>query len=212
MSAASLTFEPVAHEYRRPDGRVVPSVTQILRDTGVSVDFDGIAAISARLGDAIELKREVGKALHADAHAFDDGDIDWETVDERVLPYLEAWRTFRENKRLSPQLRERRVYHPALGYCGTLDGVFGTPGLKRVLIDIKLGDPEDAGARYQLAGYWLAHQLEHEEPLDERWSVQLTPEHVVPYRVTRYDDWRDFDVWRAIVTTYHAQAARRRAA
>ena len=63
------------------------------------------------------------------------------------------------------------------------------------------------------AAYQLAHQCEqnHQE-IHERWSVQLTPHMRTPYRITRYDDWRDFDVWKAIVTTYYAQHARRRAA
>lgn len=209
MTAAALTFTHETHEYR-VDGRVVPSVTQILKATLVAVDFDELAGFSSRLGQAIDEKRALGQALHADAHAFDDNDLDWATVHVDVLPYLEAWRRFRADKRLAPQVRERRLYHPALGYAGTLDGVFVTPGLKRVLVDIKTGDPEDSGCRYQTAGYQLAYAIDHEDVIDERWAVQLVPDRAVPYRVTRYDDWRDFDTWRAIVATYYAQSARRR--
>lgn len=209
-AAAALTFTPETHEYR-VDGRRVPSVTEILKSTGVAVDFEELAGMSDRLGAAINEKRALGQALHSDAHSFDDNDLDWKTVDPRVLPYLEAWRTFRENSRLIPLGRERRVYHPALRYAGTLDGVFAKPPAINVLIDIKTGDPESAGARYQLAGYQLACQAEHTHGyIHERWSVQLTPGNRVPYRITRYDDWRDFDTWKSIVTTYYAQAARRK--
>lgn len=176
-----LTFDEASHTYRAPDGSVVPSVTGILRATGVSADFEDLAGMSTKIGAAIELKRELGTALHADAHAYDDDDLDWSTVNEQVKPYLEAWATFRENfKHLRPATRERRVYHPTLRYAGTLDGIFLT------------GD-------------------EVEPTITERWSVQLTPGKKVPYRITEYTDWNDGQVWSAIVATYYAQRARRAA-
>ncbi len=179
--AAGLKFDVDRHLYT-VDGAVVPSVTQILRDTGVSLDFDDLGGMSKRIADAIELKRELGTALHADAHAFDDDDLAWETVNPEVLPYLEAWATFRGTyPHLKPATRERRVFHPAYRYAGTLDGIF-------------------------LVGH------ETSVALNARWSVQLTPGKKVPYRITEYSDWRDADVWKSIVTTYYAQHARRRAA
>jgi hypothetical protein len=209
-SSGALTFTPDTHEYRVGDQRV-PSVTQILKATGIATDFDELAGMSDRLGAAIDEKRALGQALHADAHAFDDDDLDWSTVDARVRPYLEAWATFRENSRLMPLGRERRVFHPTYRYAGTLDGIFAKPRAATVLVDIKTGDPESAGARYQLAAYQLAYEAEHPgEAIHERWSVQLTPGLRVPYRVTSYLDWRDFDTWKAIVATYYAQAARRK--
>jgi hypothetical protein len=208
---AMLTFDAATHTYSLPDGSRVPSVTEILRATGVSVDFDRISRESASARLAIEMKRELGTALHADAHAYDDNDLDWSTVDARVKPYLEAWVTFRENQCLTPLRRERRLYHPALRYAGTLDGIFLTSAGMRVLVDIKTGDPEDSGCRYQTAAYQAAYELDHdsEPPIDARWGVQLTPGRQVPYRVTPYGDWKDAQVWRAIVTTFYA---RRRAA
>lgn len=210
-SGASLSFDPATHTYRTPDGIVVPSVTQILKAVGVSVDFEEIAEMSTKLGEQIEFRRALGTAVHADAHAYDDGDLDWQTVDPRVEPYLEAWATFRENTGLQPLTRERRVYHASRGYCGTLDGIFLTPQDRRVLVDIKTGDPEDAGARYQLAAYQAAFQYEHDDfAIDERWSVQLTPDRVIPYRVTPYTDWTDWPSFQAFLTTFACQAARRR--
>lgn len=203
-----LSFDPATHEYRLPDGRRVPSVTEILRATGVSTDFEAIGALSQTVHDAIELKRAIGSALHQDIVAFDDNDLDWSTVDPRVLPYVQAWQQFRADKpHLTPTERERIVYHAALQYAGTFDGVFfdSVTG-RRILIDIKTGDADAAGARYQLCGYMLC------VPAEERWAVRLLPGRTVPYQVTPYTDYRDFEVWRAIVATYYAQAARRRAA
>lgn len=215
MNASGLIFEPSIHEYRLPDGRRVPSVTEILKATGVSTDFDELGAMSGSIQHAIALKRDIGQAVHADAHAYDDDDLDLQQVDARVRPYLDAWITFRQNSGLMPLTRERRVFHPTLFYAGTLDGVFlresATHRGQHVLVDIKIGDPVDAAAHLQLAAYQLAHSVESDLSIDERWSVQLTPDLRVPYRVTPYTEWRDIETWRAVVATYYAQAARRRA-
>lgn len=213
LPSPALTFDATAHEYRTADGRVVPSVTQVLHAVGIATDFEAIAARSSRLAEAIEFRRALGTAAHADCHAFDDDDLDWAAVDERVAPYVGAWVTFRQNSGLMPVARERRVFHPTLFYAGTLDGVFLRPNGARVLVDIKLGDPKDAGAAYQTAAYEAAYLLEHpEQPIAERWAVQLIPGRTIPYAITnysaRYDAWRDFQVFQAAVTVYAAQAAR----
>jgi hypothetical protein len=217
FTGADLIFSPELHEYRLPlTGDVVPSVTQVLRDVGVSTDFEGLKASSKWLADRIDHKRDLGTAVHADAHAYDDDDLDWSTVHPEVKPYLDAWVTFRENQHVFPLQRERRLYSPSLRVCGTMDGVFyraGDPS-KRILIDIKCGDPDAAAAQFQTAGYQLLWEEERPElPIAERWSVQLTPDLSVPYRITNYstkpDAYRHGQLFRSFVATYYAQAARR---
>lgn len=209
--SAELTFDEIAHVYRYAD-EVVPSVTQILRATGVSVDFQSLSAMSAIMRAAIELKREIGSALHADAHAFDDDDLDLGAVDPRVRPYLDAWIEFRMNSGLTPDVRERRVFHKGMRYAGTLDGIFTTRSGKRVLVDIKTGDPADSGCQFQTAAYESAYLDMGGSAIHERWGVQLIPGRQIPYVVSRYTDWQDVNRWYSIVTTFHLQAARRRAA
>lgn len=205
-----LSFDPIEHAYRLPGGERVPSVTEILGAVGVSVDFEALGERSPRTADAILAKRQLGHALHADAHAFDDDDLVLESVDERVRPYLDAWITFRANMQLTPEARERRVYHDELHFAGTLDGIFRLPSGRRVLVDIKTGDPDDSGCQFQTAAYQAAYLVEHpHEPIHERWGVQLVPGAVVPYRISPYADWRDWACFKAFVTTYHCQVARR---
>jgi hypothetical protein len=209
-----VTFDAALHEYRHVGtNRVVPSVTQVLKAVGVSTDFEGLSERSDRIRDAIELKRDLGTALHADAHAFDDNDLDWSTVDPRVEPYLRAWATFRENTGLVPLTRERRLYHPTFFYAGTLDGIFRTPAGQHVLCDIKTGDPDASAGMYQTAAYEAAYKESQLCRIDQRWAVQLTPDLKVPYRITNYsarqDAWRDFQKFTAFLTTYWEQACRR---
>jgi hypothetical protein len=215
IAGGDLVFYAEDHSYWTPPGRDggrrIPNVTSILGATGISVDFEALDAMSP---GRIELKRQLGSAVHADAHALDDDDLDWATVHEAVRPYLEAWMVWKANYRVLPASRERRLYHPGRGYCGTLDGIFGIDG-KRVLVDIKTGDPDDAGAHLQTAAYQAAWEVEHPDAvIHERWSVQLTPGRTVPYAVTNYtarpDGWRDFTKFQAVLCTYHEQAVRRR--
>lgn len=212
LTGQDLVFHAEDHSYWTPPGRNgghrIPSVTQVLKAVRVSEDFD---AIEAMRPGVIAFRRELGTAVHIDAHAFDDNDLDMATVDPRVAPYLKAWIEWRLNFHAMPIGRERRVYHPGYGYCGTLDGIFDVDG-RKVLVDIKIGDPDSAAARFQTAAYAEAYIREHpEEQIDERWSVQLQPEHAVPYRVHRYTDWTDFRKFQSFLVTYWEQAERRRA-
>lgn len=184
-SGELIDFEAAGHIYRhKATGAIKPSVTQILRATGISLDFEELSGYGKKVGHAVQLKRDLGSALHHDAHAFDDDDLDWSTVNEAVKPFLDAYVTFRQAyPHLTPATRERIVYCEEYQFVGTLDGIFLADG-------------------------------EAEIDITERWSVQLCPERKVPYRVTPYNDspWIDNEKFKAFAVTFHEQYARRRAA
>lgn len=210
MTGADLQFCKLTHEYRLPDGAWVPGVTEILSAVGVSVDFEELGGLSATTAAAIERKRDIGQALHADAHAFDDDDLVLESVDPLVRPYLDAWIEFRRNTGIRPLVRERRVYHSAWRYAGTLDGLFATPQGQVVLVDIKTGNPTDSGCQWQTAAYAEAYRAEHpEQRIHDRWGVHLKPGQIVPYQVHPYDSWRDVLEFQAFTTTFYRQAKQR---
>lgn len=211
-----LTFDPEAHVSRLPDGREVPHVTAVLAAVGVSTDFGELQGFSRFLGEKIEHARARGTAVHADCHAFDDDDLVWETVHDDVLPYVDAWREVREAKGLTPlpHGRERIVFEPREFFAGILDGVFLCGG-RRVLGDIKSGDPESAACHLQTAAYEMAWNAAHpDERIDERWAIQLVPGARVPYRIKNYsarpDAHLDAGKWRACLCVYREQPARRR--
>ncbi len=206
VTAENLTFDPIAHRYTLPDGRDVPSVTTILSAVGVSVDFEAIGARSEDMRATMEYRRQLGTAVHADCHAFDDSELDYEQVHPDVKPYLDAWVMFRLNTGFTPERRERLVYHSGRDYAGTLDAVGLIPNGRRILVDIATGDPKHSAKQFQTAAYAAAYT---ENPIDERWAVQLTPDNGIPYRIHVYSDWSDFGKFSAFVTTYHNQACRR---
>lgn len=206
ITADMITFDPIAHRYTLPDGRDVPSVTTILSAVGVSVDFQAIGARSEVDRAVLEYRRQLGTVVHADCHAWDDGDLWLYDVHPDAEPFLQAWISFRSNIGFVPERRERLVYHAGLGYAGTLDAVGLIPSGRRVLVDIATGDPRDSAKQFQTAAYAAAYT---EHPIDERWAVQLTPDNGVPYRIHVYSDWSDFGKFSAFCTTFHNQACRR---
>jgi hypothetical protein len=198
---ADLLFDAAEHRYTTPAGAAVPSVTGILKACGHSTDFEGLRELSAWKRGKIDHRRDLGSAVHADTHADDDGDLDPATVHPEVAPFLECWREFRRRKQLAPVLRERILFHPGLWFCGTADGLFTMPGFAGlVLPDLKIGDPEDAAAQYQTAGYEVAYRFEHPTSVPIwRWSVQLTPDATEPYKITTYEDYGDLRYWSTVI-------------
>ncbi len=126
---ARFEFDPVAHRYTL-DGRVLPSVTQILRG------LDDFSKVPARV---LEKARDRGSRVHAACNLDVLGTLDENTVDDEVAPYLAQFRRFLLESGFMPTLTECRVYDENLWYAGTLD-VFGDlPGCIDVQIDIKSG-------------------------------------------------------------------------
>ncbi len=150
--APRFEFDAGRHLYLL-DGRPIPSVTQVIGESGV-VDYSFCAPE--------HLLR--GTYVHQACQFYDEGCLDEESVDPAIRPYLDAYILFRREAGFIPDLIERRLYyaqfqgvwhgwHPTLKYAGTLDRT-GTlanhPG--KWLIDLKSGVP-NSGVMLQLAAY-----------------------------------------------------------
>lgn len=211
-TSADLRYCPQTHTTTTPDGRDVPHVTKVLAETGVATDFEQVMLLSRRLRDHVEDRRLLGSVVHQDCHAFDDGDLVWDTVDPRVAPYVRAWQICRRNLGLEPVVRERQVYHPADHYTGFLDGIF-KQAYRKVLVDLKVGSADAAACDLQTAAYAAAYLAEHpKEVIHSRFAIELKPEREVPYAVVPYGDhWReDYRKFQACLVVYREQVRRRR--
>lgn len=107
-----LHFDPESHTYR-VGGAVVPSVTQLLRPVGF--DYDTIPQYR------VEYAAQRGTAVHLATEFDDDGDLDDESIDLEILPYVQAWRRFREESGFQVFRSEVRVYSERHGFAGTFD-------------------------------------------------------------------------------------------
>ena len=83
---------------------------------------------------------ERGKLVHHATTLIDKGTLDWDTVDERIKPFLDAYLSFIKTAHPIVEAMELNVVHPSLKYGGRLDRVYRFPGqIALVVADIKTG-------------------------------------------------------------------------
>lgn len=224
-----LVFDPDTHTYTDDDGRIVPHVTAILKaaglighyrpmvidqETGDVIDAGGFTSADAWAyvkPEVLKAKRDLGIDVH---RAVARGDI--VADDPFVQAYLDGWWRFRRETKFVPVLSEFQVYHPTRGYAGTVDH-FGVilNGTRNVLVDVKLGPPEDVSADVQTVAYehallasashdWLPEdvtlRLEKGGGVLERWCLHLNG--LGGYRLVRYSSRKDWLTFCAALTIY----------
>lgn len=207
---AIVTLDESSHIYTHQDGHQPPSVTGILGSVPPWLHrFD-----RAKPED-VARKGDIGRAVHLACEYFDQRVLDWDSLDPEVQPYVEGWILFCQEKRVEVLAVEQRVYHPQLGYAGTLDRLLladTAHGRGLVLGDIKTGDGSMAGP--QTAAYLDAYAamaaaglVEQPptlgQPVD-RWSIQLLPtgRYALTDHTARADHRRDLRLFRAAFELY----------
>lgn len=150
---AKLTFDEATHTYR-VDGRVVPSVTQILG----RVYRDVYANIP---GHVIDRKARLGTAVHkAIELELDGGRLNWETLHPEVRPYMESWARWWSEQSPGEFTSERQSYAPA-GYGMTTD-FSGVLGGELTLIDWKITGSRVKTHPIQIAAYDYGSGMKHQ--------------------------------------------------
>jgi hypothetical protein len=229
--ASTVRFFEDGHRYVA-GSIALPSVTQILRGCGISTDFDALVREGKLKAAELAEKRELGRAVHAAAHYYDEGALVRTGLDPRIEPYLQAWVDFREQTGFTPALLETPLWHPGHLVAGQIDraGYFarfaGADPEDLNTVDIKLGSPEDAAAEWQTAAYaeMLAVSLApigesaRLEPRLHPNALRLRPRYSVQlfdtgrFKLHKYDNhvraWSEFC---SFVTTFRRQRARRAA-
>lgn len=204
----ALLFDAARHEYFL-DGVQLPSTTQILRDAGL-IRLDGIPPF------ILEAARKRGSAVHQLVHFFNEGDLDWASVDPAYTGYLDAWRAFVEERQLQVLLCEYRLASRRHRTTGTLDLLCQIAG-EGWLIDYKTGDPEDVAADLQTGSYfgmameWATEdaQLAGVLPRFPRWrrgAVRLRKDG--RFVAHEYTDPRDYSRFQTLAAAWHIRNER----
>lgn len=102
-------FDPEKHEYRL-DGRVIPSVTTILRDMGEISEFSMQS----------ERARERGTMVHIAASFLPDN-LDWSSIESSIFGYVMSAALWFEKTGCKVEAQEQQIYLPDLDVAGTLD-------------------------------------------------------------------------------------------
>jgi hypothetical protein len=182
---SGLTFDEGTHSYRF-DGEPVPGVTSILKPISdfSFVDHDVLAAASA-----------FGTAVHRACELDDLGQLDEETLDDALAPYLAGWRRFCADHAAAWERIEDKVYHQTLRYAGTLDR-YGKLQGKPWVVDIKTSTTLMPSVGPQLAAYKNA--IPGVLPLTGRMAVQLKGDGT--YVAKSYTDRSDWPLFCSLLT------------
>lgn len=161
----------------------VPSVTEILKDVGLTMDYDFLPA-----GRRAQLS-QTGKWLGQAIQWHHEGTLDHASLSPAIRPGFEAYLAFLEAERWRWFGSEVELFHD-WGFCGHLDLVGEAPGVGVEVLDIKFTDaPDLRGASMQLAGYGLLYDQDAtrhgHRPHARRRVLQLTRDgHYKPHDVT----------------------------
>lgn len=184
--------EPFGERFYEIDGKRYPSVTTAL---GGLQDFgaipSGVLETAAARGSAAH------RAIELDAY----GDLDEDSVDPRVRPYVEAWRRFRDERDFKVFMTEHEVVSWQHGYAGTLDLLGQESGCK-CIIDLKCTAALHPAVALQLAAYEQAacESVSGDGPY-RRVALRLLPDGT--YRREQYTDPRDFAVFLASLKVFN---------
>jgi hypothetical protein len=173
-----LEFNAEKHEYRM-DGRLMPSVTTVLKGTGM-IDYSMIPQ------NVLQAAAHRGTAVHKALHYYDDGELDESTIDPMILPYVEAGKRFYAESRFEVAHVEQRVVDKVHWYAGTLDRTGAFPDGSVAVLDWKTGILVP-GHGLQLAAY--AACMDHPRKY-RRIAVQLKDDGT--YRIEEYP-MKDFE-------------------
>lgn len=194
---SALHFDEPSHTYTYVDDdgneRVLPSVTQVISPI---VDYSMVP--EARLAFA----RDRGGAVHLACHLDDGGTLDEASVDEEhVLPYLKAWRLFREQHEAEVVVSERPMHYKAM-WAGTPDRYLRVKrGRARrfAVVDIKTVVAMTPAIGVQLTGYDLLIKEALTTCPDELLGVQLLRDGT--YRVHAYE--REIPTFLSLVSLHN---------
>jgi hypothetical protein len=188
-----IEFDHATHTYR-VDGRVVPSVTQIIAAAGLVKGSEWFT----------EESRWRGSNVHLACQYLDEGCLDRSALAPEYVPYVEAYERFKAETGFEPDLIEYSVCDMHGRFAGKLDRTGRIAALDGpVLIDIKTGAVQRT-TELQTAAY--AHCLSG--GVMHRWAVRLCPENSPPYRITVYPKWvfaADYQRFIAALTVYETQ-------
>jgi len=178
-----VVFREEDHTYWDGNTRY-PSVTEILQAEGF---------ISTFWFD--DWSRTRGIYVHKAIELYNKGELLESDLDERLAPYLDAWRRFKENSEIEIIASEKIVYSDTWQYAGTLDIDCEING-EESIVDPKSGSV-DAATALQLAGYAMTYENYYGL---KRYGLSLKGGRpsIVPFK-----DTMDFGVWQSLLTVYH---------
>jgi hypothetical protein len=184
-----IEFDEPSHTYT-VDGREFPSVTHILEP------YTGLEFVDREL---LRKAAEFGNHVHLACHLYDRGELDEDTLDPELVPYLDGWKHFLDDSGAIVILSEYRVASRKHGYAGTFDKMLFW-GKSNRMVDIKSGSvlPKTVGP--QTAAYVEAYAEENCR-IRDRYCIHLPG--AGKYKSHRLTDARDWNIFKAALVMHN---------
>ena len=194
------------YRVRMDDGssKAVPSVTNIMKDVGyypwvfAEKKNDGEINFPTEAENNLRVAAARGTAVHKITEDMD-RDLLVGPIDIDLLPYVNAYKTFREENNIVVIEIETFVHNEEFWYAGALDRVMtinGTPSI----VDLKTGAELDTTG-IQLAAYQFAWEKMGGDKGLARFALHLKPNG--NYKLVPYRSREDLANFLAAVRVYH---------
>lgn len=136
-------FRAGDHSYTLPSGERYPSVTELMKDAGL-IDTTHCP----------DHARERGRLVHLCVQLLNERDLDHETLDPELKPYVAGYENFLRDSDFHPQMSEAIVVSHSQKFAGRVDVVGLLNGALSV-VDVKT-EKAPPWVSTQLYFYWFA--------------------------------------------------------
>lgn len=194
-----LEFDAITHTYR-VDGKVIPSVTQIInqwRKVLVNSSYYYVSSFGEVVpASSFEAAADFGSAVHIACRLIVSGEgVDWESIEPSLIPPLRQFQQWLSDYKVTTVLIELPLYSERYDYAGTADLIVYCRDNQRILMvcDIKTGEYALAGP--QTAAYEQLYRENYGyKGMVDRFVLYL-PKDGKPYtfeKMRNHNDWSYF--------------------
>ncbi len=193
---SDLRFDEATHTYTL-DGKVLPSVTQVLKPL---YNFDGIPP------EVLERKRQIGTAVHKAIELALLDDLNSASLAPEVAPYFAAWTRFKAEFRPESQGGGSEVRVHTASYAGTVDLITGRVGHSDTwVIDFKTSAQVGPIVALQTAAYaHAAREMGAVPHGPKRAALHLLPTGL--YKLIEHKDRADTSTFLSLLNVFNWRA------
>ena len=199
----NLTFREDDHSYFL-DGVRIPSVTQVLKGAGL-IDYSGLLNMPDGY-KRLQAAQRFGTAVHKACELYDLDNLDEQSLDPALRPYLDGWIKFLDESDFVIENIEMMVCSVKYRFAGKLD----RSGLlydKRTILDIKSSFEIMPANHIQNGGYTIAYNegKQVKDKVYQRAVVQLRGDGT--YKIELSKDPNDLNIFLSALTIHNFKEA-----
>jgi hypothetical protein len=184
-------YDPELHLYL-VDGVEYSHVTEILRKTGITPEMPL----------SCDLDRWYGTAVHKAIELYVKGELDWNELDPRLLPHVQAYQDFERDTGFKSHSSEIHLYSTIGNVAGRLDLAGKFPDGRCGIVDTKSGAVSNWVAIQTAAYAWLMNPWEqfNQQSAARRFGLSLM--NGKP-KIKEFSEQADYHVWFSAVSIYN---------